>query len=331
VKAIQQALLNLNLLPERRSKGVTQNFLDVTQNNVELFQRYYKPSEVKNQIHKYKRDDLLIDGIVDQNTILAMDEALVNGWKFNKLRHSYWDTNETLNKIAMGTATGNDKKEYKKSAEQDNNVKAIQQALHGLGLLLELKKGEVTSTFGKITEENVELFQRYYKPSEANSQIHKYNRSDLIINGIVDQNTILAMDEALMNGWKFDKFWIYEVTSGKFTNPEGKHIATGYSGKQGIWQNNVAYEREKDHGPIPRGIWKMKNSAEMAEIRSTPTSNTIPLVPMPETSTYGRHSFLIHGDHITEPGTASEGCIVLGKDERLKIINHPNRMLRVVT
>ena len=45
----------------------------------------------------------------------------------------------------------------------------------------------------------------------------------------------------------------------------------------------------------------------------------LPLTPMPGTDTFGRFAFLIHGDSIVHPGTASEGCIILLRDARNQI------------
>ena len=43
------------------------------------------------------------------------------------------------------------------------------------------------------------------------------------------------------------------------------------------------------------------------------------LTPAPDTNTFGRDSFLIHGDSSEHPGAASRGCIILPRNIRDQI------------
>ena len=56
----------------------------------------------------------------------------------------------------------------------------------------------------------------------------------------------------------------------------------------------------------------------------------LPLTPDPENLMYGRDGFLIHGDSITNPGSASEGCIILPRSARTMIAASGDNRLEVV-
>ena len=54
------------------------------------------------------------------------------------------------------------------------------------------------------------------------------------------------------------------------------------------------------------------------------------LTPAPTTNTFGRSGFLMHGDSIIAPGTASKGCIIMPHDAREQVWNSGDRDLEVV-
>ena len=54
------------------------------------------------------------------------------------------------------------------------------------------------------------------------------------------------------------------------------------------------------------------------------------LEPARGTDTHGRSAFLIHGDSKSQPGTASEGCIILPPTVRAAISASNDRDLEVV-
>ena len=89
-------------------------------------------------------------------------------------------------------------------------------------------------------------------------------------------------------------------------------LATGYAGKGRGW-NNPSVDNERSLGPLPRGTYAMRvdkhpRFAEPA-IRLTQTSGF----------THDRSGFWIHGDNARGDGSASAGCIVLGRPVRLAI------------
>lgn len=52
--------------------------------------------------------------------------------------------------------------------------------------------------------------------------------------------------------------------------------------------------------------------------------------PDPANDMCGRGGFLIHGDSTADPGTASQGCIILNRSQREQIAANPVKLLRVV-
>jgi hypothetical protein len=56
----------------------------------------------------------------------------------------------------------------------------------------------------------------------------------------------------------------------------------------------------------------------------------MPLTPDPANDMCGRAGFFIHGDNITAPGTASDGCIILSRTTRVAIDASEDKQLTVV-
>ena len=107
--------------------------------------------------------------------------------------------------------------------------------------------------------------------------------------------------------------WVYSQSTG-YLSYNGRHIATGYSG-HGEGKNNSGMQNVPNIGPCPQGRYQI--GAPKDDNRVGPFA--LPLTPMPGTDTFGRFAFLIHGDSIVAPGTASEGCIILLRDARNQI------------
>lgn len=91
----------------------------------------------------------------------------------------------------------------------------------------------------------------------------------------------------------------------------GKFISMGYSG-QPNYKNNPKYEGLKEKGPIPRGVYIMREPIDTA----THGPFVIWLTPSGGNEMYGRGSFGVHGDSVVHPGAASLGCIVLPRQAR---------------
>lgn len=105
--------------------------------------------------------------------------------------------------------------------------------------------------------------------------------------------------------------WIWKQAAGELWR-DGKLIAKGYSGAPGF-VNSTAHEGVRNKGPIPRGFYRMSSvwpkHPRLGQV-------AISLVPIHHDA-LGRSDFMIHGDSIKRPGTASKGCIILDYATRL--------------
>ncbi len=117
--------------------------------------------------------------------------------------------------------------------------------------------------------------------------------------------------------------WRYDIKTGALSL--NGFIAHGYSGA-GADKNNPASQDIHDRGPIPVGHYTIG-----------PPVNTdahgpfvLGLTPAPSNHMAGRGSFLIHGDSLLEPGTASKGCIILSRAARELIWQSGDHALEVV-
>jgi Protein of unknown function (DUF2778) len=102
-------------------------------------------------------------------------------------------------------------------------------------------------------------------------------------------------------------------------------LAFGYSGAA-EYKNDPQAWQLKDRGPIPCGNYTIEYP------RDTPDHGpyALPIVPNPANSMAGRSGFLIHGDNINLPGTASEGCIILPRWCRERVWESNDQYLEVV-
>jgi hypothetical protein len=107
--------------------------------------------------------------------------------------------------------------------------------------------------------------------------------------------------------------WLYVQATGELYSLAG----TGYAGK-GAGKNNPALQRERSVGPLPAGYYDIgpprDGGAHGPLVR--------PLTPDPANAMFGRSAFLIHGDSLTRPGDASEGCIIMPRSVRAAIPDH---------
>ncbi|MCB1611085.1 MAG: DUF2778 domain-containing protein [Xanthomonadales bacterium] len=119
--------------------------------------------------------------------------------------------------------------------------------------------------------------------------------------------------------------WTYVQDTGAMFDPQGVQLEKGYAGKD-PHKNHPDSQCVKDLGPIPRGDYRIRAQ------RNNPTPVTLPLDPDPGNFMCKplRSGFLIHGDSIAAPGTASNGCIILSRAARIKIRDSGDDLLRVV-
>ena len=119
--------------------------------------------------------------------------------------------------------------------------------------------------------------------------------------------------------------WTYAQKTGNLLQ-DGKLVATGYSGG-GEGKNDPSMQAVHDVGPIPQGNWTIGgppiNTAEHGPFVLTLTADA-------GTDVFGRSGFLMHGDSVNAPGTASKGCIIMPRTAREQVWNSGDTELEVV-
>lgn len=118
--------------------------------------------------------------------------------------------------------------------------------------------------------------------------------------------------------------WTYEQATGKLLR-SGHFIADGYAG-YGRGKNNPQFESVQNIGPLPKGKYTIGTKYDSKKTGIF----TISLTPDIHNQMFGRYDFRIHGDSILQPGSASEGCIILPLVIRQLIWRSGDRELEVV-
>jgi hypothetical protein len=118
--------------------------------------------------------------------------------------------------------------------------------------------------------------------------------------------------------------WIYDQATGALSRDD-KPVAEGYSGF-GDGKDNPVMQNVPDTGPIPRGVYAIGPPHDT----TTHGPHVMALTPVDGTDTFGRSGFLIHGDSIEHPGTASHGCIILARAIRDEIASSGDNQIQVV-
>lgn len=117
--------------------------------------------------------------------------------------------------------------------------------------------------------------------------------------------------------------WRYRQSTGELFH-DAQRICAGYSGA-GPGKNNPAMQHVRSVGPIPAGDWSIGQTPYDSDkvgpyaIRLEPVGH----------NACGRTAFRIHGDSVRQPGTASNGCIILPRAVRERIIASGDRHLQV--
>lgn len=111
--------------------------------------------------------------------------------------------------------------------------------------------------------------------------------------------------------------FMYQQSSGAMT----KTFSLGYSGA-GEGKNNPAFENHPDLGPLPKGDYLMEVIKDSNGVWIDYEGKKAPVIRLfssPENVMFGRSGFLIHGDSISNPGTASKGCVIENHADRVAI------------
>jgi hypothetical protein len=104
--------------------------------------------------------------------------------------------------------------------------------------------------------------------------------------------------------------WSYIQSTGTLAH-DGQVVAIGYSGHDN-GKNNPDMQQIPIVGPIPQRHYSIGQPRDSEKVGPF----AFPLELAPETNTFGRSAFMIHGDSIVHPGTAPEGWIIMLRDAR---------------
>ena len=122
--------------------------------------------------------------------------------------------------------------------------------------------------------------------------------------------------------------WRYEQKTGRLFDGVGALVATGYSGFDAD-KNQPNDQSVADLGPIPVDNYTV-GRPECVETPGPHGPYVLRLTPARTNSMFGRDGFLIHGDSVEHPGTASHGCIILPRGVREAIAASDDPELTVV-
>jgi hypothetical protein len=117
----------------------------------------------------------------------------------------------------------------------------------------------------------------------------------------------------------------YSQSTGDLFNASGTLVDTGYAGK-GAGKNNPDQQCVADIGPIPRGFYAVRRAVTHPKLGPL----AIRLDPDAGNDMCGRSGFFIHGDRVSDPGNASEGCIIMKRATREAVDASLDKRLQVV-
>jgi hypothetical protein len=124
--------------------------------------------------------------------------------------------------------------------------------------------------------------------------------------------------------------WRYRQRTGELSK-DGHFVSSGYSGK-GRGKNNPALEGVKGVGPIPTGFYKIGSPYNSKRVGPF----ALPLEPVDNKmgddthERTGRGAFRMHGDSVSHPGEASNGCIIMPRVIRERVYKSKDVDLKVV-
>ncbi|QGU87827.1 tlde1 domain-containing protein [Erwinia sorbitola] len=108
--------------------------------------------------------------------------------------------------------------------------------------------------------------------------------------------------------------WEYDVRTKQFSLKGENRFSAMYAGADG-YKDDPAFECVINSGPLPRGTYTIGEP----ENNKTTGYFSLRLTPDAGNSMCGRSRFLIHGDSASNPGKASQGCIVASIHVRKEI------------
>jgi hypothetical protein len=125
--------------------------------------------------------------------------------------------------------------------------------------------------------------------------------------------------------------WTYIQKSGELLHA-GEHEGVGYSGFDDplsgqAGKNNPDLQNVHEVGPIPVGRYVIGSPHDTL----THGPFVLPLTPDAANEMFDRSGFLIHGDSVVEPGTASRGCIIMSRTIRNEVAASGDHVLTVIS
>jgi len=124
--------------------------------------------------------------------------------------------------------------------------------------------------------------------------------------------------------------WTWIQQTGQMFGPDGVLLAEGYAG-HGSGLNNPYMQHVQGLGPLPCGRYTI---SPLEATHTTAAGHVLidsaALIPDPANEMFGRSGFRIHGRKSLEDREASNGCIVLDHEPRMKVLTSPDRELIVL-
>lgn len=120
--------------------------------------------------------------------------------------------------------------------------------------------------------------------------------------------------------------WRFEQSTGKLRDSDSNVVGFGYSGAA-EGKNNPLMQEQHKVGPIPVGLYIIQPPQDTV----THGLYVLPLIAFPENQMFGRYGFLMHGDSIVHPGTASQGCVIQPRDVRELVWRSGDHVLKVIS
>ncbi|WP_345994076.1 tlde1 domain-containing protein [Sulfurimonas sp. HSL-1716] len=99
----------------------------------------------------------------------------------------------------------------------------------------------------------------------------------------------------------------------------------GYSGHGKGW-NNPSMQNISNVGPIPQGTYRIGSSYNSTKVGPF----ALPLISERNTNTFGRFSFLMHGDNQKRNHSASNSCMIFDRAIRKQVDQSGDKILKVV-
>lgn len=119
--------------------------------------------------------------------------------------------------------------------------------------------------------------------------------------------------------------WKFIQSTGEMIAPDGE-VFNGYAGN-GPGLNNPAMQNVPKVGPLPVGQYTI---GELESSHGHLGTNVAALIQSEANDMFGRSAFYIHGRKGPDDMDASEGCIVMDHDDRMKVLTSADRQLVVV-